>query len=106
MSNGKILLSYDTDFEIYTYSNQTKNIICEDYYEINYTLENKPNLNFTEEAINDYWPCMNVLNLFYALDMSTFKWDEVCFSVKNVIEINDNNFYFLLRKILLLNQIH
>ena len=49
-------------------------------------------MNFTEEAINDYWPCMNVLNLFYALDMSTFKWDELC--VKNVIEINDNNFLF------------
>ena len=51
-------------------------------------------MNFTEEAILDYWPCMNVQNLFYALDMSTFIWYDLNLSVKNVIEITDNNFLF------------
>ena len=37
---------------------------------------------------------MNVQNLYYALDMSTFKWDDYDFTIKNVIEINDNNLLF------------
>ena len=49
---------------------------------------------------------MNVQNLYYALDMSTFKWDDYNFTIKNVIEINDNNLLFLLSKNLLLNQNH
>ncbi len=94
LSDGKILLVDCLFFDIYSYRNEEKDITYDSHYEINYSLEDKPNLNFTDEAINDYWPCMNVQNLFYALDMSTFKWDDFGFSTKNVIEIIDNNLLF------------
>ena len=46
---------------------------------------------------------MNVKNLFYAVDMSTFKWDDSDFTIKNVIEINDNNFLFFAEQEFIVN---